>query len=762
MERVTQGLVRWRWLVIAVWAIAGFFALRAAPDTPALLNLRGGSRRPTEAARADSLIRTAFPKPLSEFFAVTIEGPDAVDAGRAKLFVDELERSVQQLPYVRGTISFATSHDSVFLSRDRRTTFFVVALDTPTSDSAGALVAPFRQAVARVTTAFPEAAAYQVRVTGRAPLDVDVRSISAQDSSDAEQRLLPLTLVILVLAFGALVSATLPVVIGILTIAVALAIIGVVARHTPMSVFVLNLTTMIGLGVGIDYSLLVVTRFREELSKGLSRTAAAVTTLRTAGAAVVTSGLTVVVGFAALLFTPVIETQSVGIGGLIVVAAAVLLATTLLPALLAVLGRNIDRPRWLSRRLAWYHSPLLWEKWARSLGRHPKRALGFGGLIIAILTLPTFWMRIGLPAKGWWPAATEAGQGVVTLERMGAAGVIQPIRLVIVVPEGKTAVSATTLRGLRYLSDSLRADPRVADVKSLVDLTPGQSLLAYSLLYSDLPQARAQYGGFLDAYLSTDARTTLIDIIPSDTTSLLSGMALVHRARDLAAAAPKQLRGADFAVGGYLAASVDFQSNLLAVFPLLIVSILGVTALMLAVAFKSVMVPLKAVIMNSLSVSATFGVIVLVFQEGWGGQLFHLDGASEAIFVVVPVLVFAIVFGLSMDYEVFLLARIKEAFDRTGKNETATMEGLSATASTITSAALIMIVVFGAFAFSRVLMVQFIGFGLALAVFLDATVIRMVLVPAFMHMMGRWNWWPGVRVERTPVERVSKEVVEEK
>lgn len=752
MEWVTQGLVRWRWLVIAVWAIAGFFALRVAPDTAALLNLRGGSKRPTEAARADSLIRTVFSKPLSEFFAVTIEGHDPVDQGQAKAFVEALERASARLPFVRGVISFASTGDSMFQSRDRRTTFFVVALNTPTSDSAGALVAPFRRAIRETMATFPEAAAYDVRVTGRAPLDVDVRSISAQDSADAERRLLPLTLVILVLAFGALVSALLPLVVGVLTIAIALALIGVVAKLTPMSVFVLNLTTMIGLGVGIDYSLLVVTRFREELSKGLSRTAAAVTTLRTAGVAVVTSGLTVVVGFAALLFTPVIETQSVGIGGLIVVAAAVLLATTLLPALLAVLGRNIDRPRWLSRRLAWYHSPLLWEKWARSLGRHPKRALGFGGLIIAVLTLPAFWMRIGLPAKGWWPAATEAGQGVVTLERMGAAGVIQPIRLVIQVPEGRTAISATSLRGIRNLADSLRADPRVASVKSLVDVVPGQSLLAYSLLYSDLPQARAQYGAFLDAYLSADARTTLIDIIPSDTTSLLSGMELVHRARALTAAPPKQLKGAHFAVGGYLAASVDFQYNLLENFPWIIVAILGVTAIMLAVAFRSVLVPLKAVIMNSLSVSATFGVIVLVFQEGWGGQWFGLEGASEAIFVVVPVLVFAIVFGLSMDYEVFLLSRIKEAFDRTGKNSTATMEGLSATASTITSAALVMIVVFGAFAFSRVLMVQFIGFGLALAVFLDATVIRMVLVPAFMHMMGRWNWWPGVRPEHEKPE----------
>src|SRR5689334_14077379 len=291
MEWVAQSLVRWRWLVIAIWAIAGGLALHAAPETPALLNLRGGSRRPTEASRADSLIRTAFPKPLSEYFAVTIEGPEAMDSGRGKAFTDALEAAAAQQPYVRGTISFASSHDPVFLSRDRRRTFFVATLHTPTSDSAGALVAPFRAVIRQAMATFPEAAAYKVRVTGRAPLDVDVRSISSQDSSEAERRLLPLTLVILVLGFGALVSAVLPLVVGILTIAVALAIIGIVARHTPMSVFVLNLTTMIGLGVGIDYSLLVVTRFREELSKGLSRTAAAVATLRTAGAAVVTSAL---------------------------------------------------------------------------------------------------------------------------------------------------------------------------------------------------------------------------------------------------------------------------------------------------------------------------------------------------------------------------------------------------------------------------------------------------------------------------------------
>jgi RND superfamily putative drug exporter len=200
-------------------------------------------------------------------------------------------------------------------------------------------------------------------------------------------------------------------------------------------------------------------------------------------------------------------------------------------------------------------------------------------------------------------------------------------------------------------------------------------------------------------------------------------------------------------VGGYSAAALDFQHDLLDRFPLLIGLILGATAIMLALAFRSVLVPIKALIMNTLSVSATFGLIVLVFQHGVGSHLFGLDGPTRAIFVVVPVLVFAVVFGLSMDYEVFLLSRIKEAYDRTGRNAEATMEGLSVTASVITSAALIMILVFGVFAFARVLAMQLLGFGLAVAVLLDATVIRMVLVPAFMQAMGKWNWWPGGRAK---------------
>jgi RND superfamily putative drug exporter len=744
---------------LVVWAVVGAVAAVRAPATPGLLNIRGGSERETEASRTEDLLTQRFSRPIGEFFAVTLTSPGSFLEPAPRAALDTLLAELHRQPYIRGLVSYPSTGDSTFLSRDRRSTFVIVALDTPRGDSVAALVVPVRHLVRATLARVPGGERYQALVTGRAPLDLDVRSVVTRDSAQGEKRLLPLTLIILVLAFGALVAAALPLLVGVLAIAVSLAIIGVLAHHTPMSVFVLNMTTMIGLGVGIDYSLLVVTRFREELARGARRQIAAVNTLATAGRAVITSGLTVVVGFGALLFTPLIETRSVGLGGLVVVGVAVLLCITLLPALLAILGRNIDRPRWLARRLTWYHSPQVWEKWARTLSRHPYRAMAYGGSVIAILTLPVFFIRIGLPSRHWWPAGTEAGAGLDALSAMGVAGFIQPVRVLVQVPEGRSVVEAGALRGLMTLSDSLKADPRVREVRSLVNLQARGSLLGYSVLYSDLAEARRQYPDFLDAYLSTDRRLTLLDVILADTTSLTTATDVVTRARQLARSELRGTKGMTITVGGYSAAALDFQKDLLARFPLLVVLILSATGVMLAVAFRSVLVPVKAIIMNTLSVSATFGLIVLVFQHGVGSRMFGLDGPTSAIFVAVPVLVFAVVFGLSMDYEVFLLSRIKEAFDRSGRNTEATMEGLSATASVITSAALIMILVFGIFAFARVLAMQLMGFGLAVAVLLDATVIRMVLVPAFMQAMGRWNWWPGVRRIR-PKNRLSSEMPE--
>jgi len=750
-----KQIVRWRGWVLATWAMLGLLFVPRAAHVQRVLAVRGTAVSRSESARASQLIREAFPNPIAEYVAIVVHGPVRYTQPRFAMVLDSVSAALTREPYISQVISVRTIGESTFVSADKQTTFLIAAL-TPssTSDVSRTVVPELRETVGSTLDRLPDADGFDIKVTGNPALDYDVRTISTEDTRRGEERVLPLTLAVLVLAFGALVAATLPIIVGVLAITIALGIVAVAAQFQTMSVFVLNITTMVGLGVGIDYSLLIVTRFREELNRGLSPTDAAVRTIQTAGSAVVTSGLTVVVGFGALILTPLVETRSVGVGGLIVVAVAVLLATTFLPAALAILGRNIDRPKWLAKPLARIHTPQGWERWARSLGHRPWRAILGGGLALALFTFPLTQIKIGLPARNWFPPDAESGQGLAALREMGASGVIQPLRVVVQFPPGESALSGRRLPGLKALSDSIRRDARVREVRGVATLRPGMSTLQLAIFYSDAEAVRERYPEFFNAYLSADRRTTLMDVIAVDTVSLTGMMDLTRHVRRTIASGTR-LRGAEIVVGGFAASSLDLQQHLLHRFPGIVGMILGVTAIMLFIAFRSVLVPLKAVVLNCVSVSAAFGITVLVFQHGYGASFFGLSGPTEAIFVVVPVLVFATVFGLSMDYEVFLLTRVKEVFDKTGRNDHATMEGLSATASTITFAAAIMIAVFGVFAFARVLAVQFIGFGLALAVLLDATLIRMVLVPAIMHIAGRWNWWPGVRARRRDVEEVT-------
>jgi putative drug exporter of the RND superfamily len=745
-----KPLVRARAWVIAAWAGLAIVFAPLAARVQRVLDIRGTSIKLTESGRAAALVQAAFPRPFAEYLAIVVHGPVPTTTGRFQTVLDSLKAAAASRPYISEVVDLASLGDSGLLSRDRHTTLLVASLSaTRPDDGTGSLIPDLRATLTRVLARVPGARSFDAKVTGDAALDYDVRTISAEDTSQSEERVLPLTLIVLVVAFGALVAATLPVIVGVLAITIALGLVTIAARFQPMSVFVLNITTMVGLGVGIDYSLLVVTRFREELNRGLAPVDAAVRTVETAGSAVVTSGLTVMVGFLALvLTTPMTDTRSVGTGGLLVVAVAVLLATTFLPAVLAYIGRGIDRPKWLARPLARFHTPTGWERWARWLAHRPWRAAAMGGGAIALFTSPIVAIRLGIPSRNWFPPQSESAQGLAELRAMGASGVVTPIRIVVQFPEGESALAARRLAGLKVLTDSLSRGPRVKVVRGVASLHPDMSRLQLAIYYSDPVAARAANRQFFDAYLSTDNRTTLVDLIPADTVSFTGMMDVVRHVRAMLHRGVRGLDGAEVAVGGFSAGSLDAQDALIGRLPRTVGFILGITAVMLFAAFRSLLVPLKAVLLNCLSVSAAFGLTVLVFQHGYGGQLFGLDGPTEAIWGVAPVLVFAVVFGLSMDYEVFLLTRVREVFNKTGRNDYATMEGLSATASTITSAALIMILVFGAFAFARVLAVQLIGFGLAAAVLLDATLIRMVLVPAIMHIAGRWNWWPGVRAPK--------------
>ncbi len=746
-------IIRLRFLVIGFWLVAAVFALPRATTVHHVLRVEGQTLLDSDSKLAADLISEEFSLPISTFFAVALTGPEPLDSPPYNAFLDSLTRRASSEPYISQVVSYLTARDSSLISPDRHTTFFIAVLRPDTGTSATDLVPSFREAVHSTQDRIPWAADYRVHVTGGPALDFDVRSVSKEDTEKGERNALPLSGLVLVLAFGALVAALLPLIVGVLAISCALALVHVVSGFFPMSIFVLTIVSMMGLGVGIDYSLLIVTRFREELRRGRSPLGAAERSITTAGRAVVTSGMTVLLGFASLLITPTSETRSVGIGGLLVVATAVLLAVTFLPAILSILGRGIDRPKWIAKRLAWFHAPTGWERWARWLGHHPWRALFIGGVLVVAITWPLAEIRIGLPRSGWFPSDTESNEGAQALDRVGARGALQPVRVVVQAPEGEKVVGTRYLRGLKQLSDSILADPRVAQVRSPVSLRPAMSMLRYTMLYSDVDAARARAPDFFASYLSEDARTALVDVLLADTTTLATSMDVVRSIRQMVTSGIRGFDSVTVAVGGFQAASVDLQNKLLRQFPVVIVLVLVTTAVMLSVAFQSILVPLKAVVMNCLSVAGTFGLVVLVFQQGVGATLFGLDGPTDAVFVLVPVIVFAVVFGLSMDYEVFLLSRIKEVFDRTGRNDQATMEGITATASVITSAAAIMIIVFGTFAFSRVLAAKFLGFGLAVAVLLDATLIRMVLVPSIMHIAGRWNWWPGVLKARAPREK---------
>jgi RND superfamily putative drug exporter len=752
MTAFAHFVVRFRFFVIAAWLIVAALAVPRAARVEEALQAGGQSLRTTESEVVKERMLEHFQRPTVNFMAVAIVGPTVIDSLPYHRLLTNLSAVALAQPYVDQVVSYLTTSDPAMLSPDRTTTFFLATLIDRSGANSGHMTPEFRRAIHGAADRTPGAADFQVFVTGNPALDYDSRAVTAEDAKRAELNSLLPTAGVLVLAFGALLAAVLPIIVGVFAISCALAAVQVAAAFHPMSVFVLTIVTMIGLAVGIDYSLLIVTRFREEMNRGQGSKEAAVRTMRTAGKAVVTSGLTVMVGFATLLLTPIIETRSVGIGGLLVVTAAVILAITLLPAALAILGRAIDWPGWLARRLAWYHKPTAWERWARWLSKHPARALAIGLFLAAVIAAPLAQIQIGLPIRGWFPEGTESSAGAEVMERIGSVGALLPIRILLQAPEGTRLVSSRSVSGLLRLTDSLMADPRIAAVRGPVNLGKRMSRLAYIGLYGNLERARERYPDFFKTYVSHDGRTVLVDATLADTTSYTGAMDVVRRVRGLAAQGIPGLDSVDIGVGGFFAASLDLQDDLLGRFPMVIGLVLAVTAAMLLVAFRSVLVPLKAVVMNSLSVAGAFGVLVLVFQEGFGAGLFGIDGATEAVYVVIPVLVFALVFGLSMDYEVFLLSRMKEAFDRTHKNDLATMEGLSVTASVITSAAAIMIIVFGAFAFSRVLAAKMLGFGLAVAVLLDATLIRMVLVPAFMHIAGRWNWWPGVRLSEVREE----------
>ncbi len=718
-------VVRARSVVVAAWLLA---ALALAPlGGRAERVLEAGARLPgSESAAVEQALRERFESPFAHSAVLVLVGAPSPASDEGRALLREVVTALGAIPGVRRTYSHLDAGESAF-APSRAGTFVIVGLEDEAPET---LVPRLRSATAALGPRWP---ALRLLWTGEAALNVDLRRASAESVSRAEMLALPLTLGLLLLAFGTLPAAGLPLVSGGLVIVLAQGLAVALTRVMPLSITLQSVVSMLGLGLGIDYALLTVSRFREARGDGLAAHAAAAEAARHAGGTVALSGLAVAVGFLGLLVVPLPELRSVAVGGLLVSALSVAVAATLLPALLALLGARLERGRVPWPRFG--SGDAFFARWSAFVWRRPLLVLLAAGLPLLALAWPVTRLRTGLPGGDWLPQGMESARALRELRLMGRVGVVQELRVLLLLPEGSQALARDGWQATRRLASALGREARVARVRSLAELAGERA--------DDLGYVSLMPGFVKQSFVSSEADVALLALVPREDAQPAQLGALVRELRQADAARLSGLPGARLLVGGLPAFNVDYEDAVAGALPWVVGLVLGGTLLVLLSGLRSLLVPLKAVALNLLAVGAAVGALVLVFQEGHGAALMGLDGETGSVFPAIPLLAFAIVFGLSMDYEVFLISRVREARLRGHAEREALELGLRRTGGVITSAAAVMVAVFAAFAASDLLLVRMLGFTLATATVLDATLLRLALGPAALRLLGRYNWWPG-------------------
>ena len=676
-----------------------------------------------------------FRSPFVDRVVLVVQGLPAADSDAGGKALETITAALRELPGVSGVVSYLELRDPIFLGKSGGT-FVLVGL-SPDNGPVESLVPELHQLASSLQTQlrgrYP---AIKLELTGEIPLNFDIRKASADDVRRGESLVIPATLALLLVAFGSLIAALIPLAIGQLAIATTLAIAGIMAQRWHLSILVQNLATMLGLGLGIDYALLMVSRFREAICTGCDGPEASLIAARQAGRTLMISASTVAIGFLALLTVPISEIRSIGIAGFLVAGMSVLLTNTLVPTVMALLGPRIDigrlpfTPKLDATRTA--RTGVRWRKWGTVIVAHPWLALLLAGAPLLLLAWQVKGLDTSLPRGNWLPQAAESVHALDTLKQMDRDGVVQSLRVIIELPTDSIAQTDAGWNVLDRLSKRLASDPRCFRVISITTIADGSRA---SL--TDISRETRR------TFLSSDGRAALLEVLPATSVSLREQVDWVRQLRKTGAETLTGVPGATLLVGGIPALNGDYETIIRDRFPSVTLMVVGGTLLALLCGFRSIFAALKAIALNLVSVAAAFGALVLVFQDGHGSRFFGVPGGTGSVFPLVPIVAFAIVFGLSMDYEVFLVARVLEA-RRSGMNEMdAIPEGMARTAGLITSAAAIMIVVFAAFTFGNFLVVKMIGFTLAIAVLIDATLVRIVIGPALLRIAGDWNWWPG-------------------
>ncbi len=700
-QALARASARRPWTTVAVWAV-----LLATAGLLTTLLLGGALTTEItftdepEAARAAALIEEIRGDAAdTEFVVVEADGVSA-DHPEYAAYVGAVQATVADLgPEVVGHVgSYLTGDGPV--SDTGTTVLLPVAVAGTDVDAVSANAELVKEAV----TAVQGPDGFEALVAGPATLANEFNHTAEQDLRTGETIGIAVALVVLVLVFGTIASGVIPIVLGVVAIGVAMGLAALVGRAFDLSFFITNMISMIGLAVGIDYSLFIVSRYREERAQGFEKLDAIGRAGATATRAVFFSGLTVVLALIGMLILPNSLFRSLGVGAILVVIAAVAASMTLLPAVLSLMGDRVDALR-VRRRRSMERRGRLWDRVTGTVMGRPVISLVASAGILLLFATSFLSLDTGLGGVSTLPEESESAQAFTILETEFAGGLTQPVE--ITVSGDDVAATLAALRG------AVEADggygPAVVDPASTDDL----AILSVQLL------------GDVASNDSMDAvRHLRTDIVP-----------------------PVTGPGTEVLVGGQTAGTVDFLNQTDTYTPIVFAVVLGLSFVLLTVAFRSIVIPGKAIAMNLLSVAAAYGLVVAFFQAGvgpdWVKDIASALGFTqvETIEAWLPLFLFSVLFGLSMDYHVFLLSRIKERFDQTGDNTESVAYGLRSTGALITGAAVIMVAVFAGFAAGSLSSFQQMGFGLAVAVLLDATIVRTVLVPASMKLLGRWNWY---------------------
>ncbi|MGM9951723.1 MAG: MMPL family transporter [Lysinibacillus sp.] len=565
-----------------------------------------------------------------------------------------------------------------------------------------------------------------ISITGSPVISRDTNLASQKDLMKAEAIGLPIALIILLLAFGTVVSALLPVIIGGVTVVISFGLLALLGDMIDLSIFVLNIVPMLGLALSIDFALLFINRYREERER-TSVVEAVQTAVKTAGRSIIFSALCVMIGLGSMIIIQVDIFQNIALGGFVAVLFAVITGLTLLPALLVVLGDRLNK--WRLVRVK--PTAGRWKSFAGFVMKNPIKIILTAVLLLVVAMIPIKDIELTIPSVDVLPPSYDARQAYDVLAEEFDLGKQSTVFLLAEREDGWA--DREGLEKIMDIQEQLSAEPLVADVTSIFTAANIDSVDMWEMASAN-PQTTDALDSVMENFVQEEQMYLVINLDAESDTAEAQAFVRDWKDRSL---------GVDFILGGQPKFNQEIFDEIADKIGIAVAIIIITTFVILMIAFKSLLIPLKAIIMNILGLGSTFGILVYVFQYG------HFGMTESTIALIIPVLVFCLVFGLSMDYEVFLISRIQEEYDKGSENTKATIDGLVSTSKIITSAALIMIVITGAFAFTDVTTVKQLGIGIAVAIAIDATIIRLMLVPSLMKLFGNWNWWlPFVKRNR--------------